>query len=363
MMGDVQVKAVTGELDESLVGPLDDLLRRSDICRDDNIEFWALAFSGDDLIGCMALANDAIRCTAIDRAYQGRNLLAPLLAEVRYAAIERGRAQLMCYTKPQFRNTFAGLGFWPIAEVPGLVTLLEDDPRGVERYSAALARTARQGEPTGAVVINANPFTLGHEYLIREATRTCAVVHVFVVGEENASFSYADRYAMVSAGVAAMPERDQVVVQAGSRYVVSRHTFPQYFLKEDADVTRAYTGIDLQLFRDRIALPLGVRHRFVGTEPTSEITAQYNEEMAYWLQEAPSDAPAIEVHEIPRIGAGAVPVVSASTVRSLLAEHRMDEAQRLLPKTTYDYLTLNMHNAGGPVTLTGPERRSGADPS
>lgn len=362
-MMDVQLKTVTGELDASLVGCVDDLLQRSDICRDDNIEFWALAFSDNALIGCMALANDAIRCTAIDSAYQSRNLLAPLLAEVRYAAIERGRPQLFCYTKPQFRGTFAGLGFWPIAEVPGLVTLLEDDPRGVERYSDGLVSTTKPGTPVGAVVINANPFTLGHEYLIREAARVCAVVHVFVVGEENASFSYADRYAMVSAGVAAMPERDQIVVQAGSRYVVSRHTFPQYFLKDAADITRAYTGIDLQLFRDRIAPPLGVRHRFVGTEPTSKITAQYNKEMAYWLQDAISEAPAIEVHEIHRIGAGDAPVVSASTVRSLLAECRLKEAKQLLPPTTYDYLVFNMHIAQDPVQYAGPERRSGADPS
>lgn len=338
-MDPVITAKTTADLTESrALSTLDGLLARNDLTRDADIEVWALAHVDGELVGCMGLAKDVVKCSTVEETARGQNLLAPLLVELRYAALARGRSRLFVYTKPVYRSVFAGLGFRALAEVPDLVLLMEDDPRGIERYLETLAPTRGDAVRVGAVVINANPFTLGHEYLIRSAAGACDAVHVFVVGEDRSEFSYADRYAMVEAGIALMPERDRVVLHAGSRYVVSGSTFPQYFLKDSADITRAYTGIDLQLFRTYIAPALGIRHRFVGTEPVSAITAQYNADMAYWLQDAPSPAPAIELHEIARVGTDHEHFVSASRVRAYLAEGRLDELRPLVPASTYAYL-------------------------
>lgn len=329
----------TSELAElGRLAAVDELLAESRLIRDADIEVWALAHEGTELVGCMGLAGDVIKCSAIASDLRGQNLLAPMLVELRYAAIDAGRPRLFVYTKPIYRAVFGGLGFRPLAEVPDLVTLMEDDPRGIERYLGSLAPLKRDGERIGAVVINANPFTLGHRHLLATAAADCDVVHVFVVGEDRSQFSYAERFALVGAGIDAMAERDRFVLHGGSRYVVSGSTFPQYFLKDAAAVSRAFTGIDLQLFRGYIAPALGIRHRFVGTEPTSAITARYNDEMLHWLQEAPVAGPPLEVHVIERVGTGAEPFVSASRVRALLAEGRLDDVRGLVPPTTFDHI-------------------------
>lgn len=320
------------------MGEVDALLERAGIARDADVEFFALAHLGTELVGCMGLAGDVVKSTAVEESLRGTNLVAPLLMEVRYAAIERGHGRLFVYARPKNARVFSALGFRPLAEVPDLAVLMEDDPRGIERYQASLSAMVRQGERIGAVVINANPFTLGHEYLLRAAAADCDIVHVFVVGEDRSLYTYGERFHMVNSGVAQMPERDRIVVHGGSRYVVSGSTFPQYFLKDAPDVSRAYTGIDLQLFRGYIAPVLGIRHRFVGTEPTSEITAQYNAEMTYWLCDAPMAAPPIEVHELQRVGAADQAFVSASKVRALLRAGRLSDVRRLVPATTYDFL-------------------------
>jgi [citrate (pro-3S)-lyase] ligase len=317
---------------------VDALLTQVSLKRDPDVEIFALAYLDGALVGCMGLAQNVIKCTAVDDEIRGHNVVGSLLLEIRYQGLGRGHAQLCCYTKPIYAEQFGSLGFRKLAEVPGLAVLMEDDPRGIERYTAALSASFRAGDVIGGIVLNANPFTLGHEFLIRTAAAFCDVVHVFVVGEDASQFSYAERFALVSAGVAAMPEHGKIVVHHGSRYIVSRSTFPQYFLKDEADISRAYTGIDLQLFRQHIAPALGIRHRFVGSEPASAITAEYNAGMTYWLAEAPMNAPTIAVHLVDRIGAGGEAFVSASTVRRLLAAGEMEALKQLVPPTTYDYL-------------------------
>jgi len=332
---------------------VDGLLRRTGLHRDADVEVFALAHTGGVLVGCMGLAGDVVKCTAVDPGERGRHVANALLVELRHAALARGRDRLFCYTKPLYRRQFASLGFTPIAEVQGVATLMEDDPQGLARYCAGLATTRRPGARIGGIVMNANPFTRGHEYLVSCACEYCDVVHVFVVGETGSEFSYEDRIRLVRAGVAAMPVRDRVVVHDGSPYVVSRATFPQYFLKDDAEIDRAYAGIDLQIFRRAIAPALGIRHRFVGTEPLSGVTAYYNREMHEWLERVPMEAPTITVHEIPRVGTDRYPVVAASVVRRLLGERRIAELAALVPPTTYAAIT-----AGNPATLRTKERRT-----
>lgn len=338
MQLEVSVVEISDLASGVLAEELDGLLSSAGLNRDADIELLALARRGAELVGCLGLAGEVIKCAAVAKSDRGRNLLAPLLTEVRYAALARGRPKLFVYTSPNNREIFTALGFRALAEVPKLVVLMEDDPHGIERYQTTLAKSRRDVEPVGSVVLNANPLTLGHQYLIGRAAEECEVVHVFVVGTDRSEFSYAERLAMVSAGVGEMPQRDRIIVHPGSRYVVSAATFPQYFLKDAADLSRAYAGIDLQLFRNYIAPALGISHRFVGTEPLSAITARYNQEMRYWLEEAASSAPAIQVHEVERIATGAEVIISASRVRSLLAEGRLTELRPLVPATTYDHL-------------------------
>ena len=329
---------VAREMTPSMFDAVDSLLGCLGLRRDADVELWALAVEDGEIVGCMGLSGDVVKCSALAESVRGQNLLGQLLVELRYAAIERGRPRLFAFTRPAYQRVFANMGFRALAQVPELAVLMEDDPRGIERYVQSLAGAARQGRRIGSVVVNANPFTLGHEHLIRHAAGHCDVVHVFVVGEDRSEFSYAERLELVRAGVAALDEGDRIVVHGGSRYVVSASTFPQYFLKDPAAVADACTGIDLQLFRNYIAPVLGIRHRYVGAEPANPVVAKYNADMPYWLTKLPAAAPAIKVHEIPRIGAADEPFVSASRVRALLADGRLDAVRDLVPPTTFTHL-------------------------
>lgn len=93
----------------------------------------------------------------------------------------------------------------------------------------------------------------------------------------------------------------RLTVHRGSEYIISRATFPCYFIKEQSVINHCYTEIDLKIFRQYLAPAQGVTHRFVGTEPFCRVTAQYNQDMRYWLETPTISAPPIELVEIERL--------------------------------------------------------------
>ena len=100
----------------------------------------------------------------------------------------------------------------------------------------------------------------------------------------------------------------------------------------DALVTRTHADLDATLFT-RIAAALNLTCRYVGEEPFSAATASYNEALAAIL---PSRG--IALHVIPRREEGGAPI-SASHVRALIHDGRMEDIRPLVPDTTYAYLT------------------------
>lgn len=329
--------------DPDALVPVRALLAEQGLGLDDDVELFVTAHRGDDLVGCMGLAGNVVKCSAISDDERGFGLSARLMQEVTYQALDRGRSHLFVYTKPTNRRVFESLGFTFLAEVPGTVVLLENSPFG-------LARTCRQlrrhdyvpATRVGVAVLNANPFTRGHEYLVRTAAQNVDVLHVWVVSEDASMFSADERFELVRAGCAAVPEGDRIRVRRGTDYTVSRATFPSYFLGDEAEIVRGAAGLDLQLFREHLGPAIGATDRFVGTEPLSPITNLYNQEMHHWLEEAASASPTIRVHEIERVAVGDAPV-SASRVRALFAAGRLDELDALVPPTTLAYLRARAH--------------------
>lgn len=340
MSEDIRLEVVRPDADAGGAEEIAALLASVGLSLDADIEFFVTARNRGRLVGCLGLAGSIIKGAAIDPGMQGANLVGRMLVELRYEALALGRNHLFVFTKPEFADRFSSTGFHLLAEVPGLAVLMEDDPQGLRSYAAGLAaEAAERGWPTtgriAAIVMNANPFTRGHQYLIRTAVAQADFLHVFVVGEDVSEFSYAERFELVRAGVAELAERERIAVHPGSPYIVSRASFPQYFLKDAADVASAATGIDLQMFRGSIAPALGITHRWVGTEPASAITARYNEEMDYWLQRAPMDAPPIELHVIERTEVPGSGFISATKVRRLIKEGDLAAIEPLVPAPTF----------------------------
>ncbi len=286
------------------------------------------------LVACAGLEANVVKCVAICKLLQGENLALALLQEMAYLALERGQGHLFLYTKPENREIFEGCGFHALVEVPGIACLMENTPVGASAYARRLEVFRRAGRRVGGIVLNANPFTLGHRHLVASAAGDCDVLHVFVVAEDASFFPYKDRLALVRQGLADLPN---VKVHPGSVYMVSKATFPTYFIKEQGDVETGGTGLDLLLFRRFIAPALGITHRYVGSEPFCPVTRKYNEEMRHWLEGSHVEAPAIQVVELERHAVDGL-VISASEVRRRLVRGDLEGLRPLVPRTTYDLL-------------------------
>ncbi|MTJ84212.1 MAG: [citrate (pro-3S)-lyase] ligase [Telmatospirillum sp.] len=320
--------------DSGIQGEIRTLLTACGLDYEDGIEVFVVCRPEGRLIACVGLEGNIVKCAAIEPGWRGGALSLKLLSEAVHLAVERGHSHLFLYTAPDNAEFFRGCGFYPLAEVPGYVSLMENSPVGIRSYCNRLATLRREGATIGAIVMNANPFTLGHHYLVTRAAAACDWLHVFVGGEDAALISYRDRYALVEQGLRGM---ERVTLHHGSQYMVSRATFPAYFFKEKGMVGQCCTAIDLLLFRNYIAPALGVTHRYVGTEPFCPTTRKYNQDMAHWLQCAESAAPVVRVVEIPRTTVLGTPV-SASEVRRLLQARDFDRIEALVPRATLDLL-------------------------
>jgi len=304
---------------------------------DANIDVFVTVRRQGQLIACAGLSGNIIKCVAIDAPWRGAALSLQLVNEIVQLAAERGHFHLFLYTRPENQRFFSSCGFYPLVEVPGHVVLMENTPVGISHYCQRLRMLRQPSNKTGCIVMNANPFTLGHRYLAEQAAAACDWLHVFVVREDVSFFPYADRYVLVAQGLSGIPN---LTVHHGSEYMISRATFPSYFLKDKGIVDSCHTAIDLLLFRQYIAPALGISHRFIGTEPFCPVTNKYNEDMKYWLQQAEAKASAIEVVEIARQMRDGLPI-SASQVRRLLAQQDFSAIRPLVPVSTLQLLLSN----------------------
>ena len=311
------------------------------------------------LIACIGLEANIVKCTAIDPTWRGEALGLKLVTEVENLACDRGISHLFAYTNPNNLAFFRSCGFYLLAEVPHLVALLENTPVGIRSYCDSLKRTRHDGPRIGSIVMNANPFTYGHRYLIEHAASACDWLHVFAVGEDASFISYRDRFALMQAG---MSDFKNVTLHPGSEYILSRATFSAYFFKEKGIIGDCFTAIDLLVFRNHIAPALGITHRFVGTEPFCTTTNKYNRDMQHWLCADSTAAPPIEVVEIERRTLDGVPI-SASEVRSLLAVDDFERIARLAPPATvallrahYRQKQFSTDETMRPMAFAGPDR-------
>ena len=143
----------------------------------------------------------------------------------------------------------------------------------LDRYFADYP-APRPGERIGSVCMHADPYTLGHDYLVRQAREQVDRLVVFVIEEELGAFSFAERYAMACA---AMKDIPGVRVAPAGPFQATRETFPQYFLEVAPDEMGVGVRRELELYGRCIARPLGITARFFGDEPGSAKMQRFNE--------------------------------------------------------------------------------------
>ena len=217
-----------------------DFLARQDL-RLEPLDYCAGLFINEALAACGGYRGRVIKCVAVDPDYQGLGLANTLLTHL-CSELRAARAgNIFVFTKPENLDIFTSLSFYPVGEAPGAV-LLEAERHGVQDFAARL----RPGPGlNGAIVMNGNPFTLGHQYLVATAAGQCDWLHLLVVEEEQSVFPFAVRWELIRQGTAHLPN---VKLWPGGPYIVSAATFPPIFLnktRRSTPLTPGWTPISL----------------------------------------------------------------------------------------------------------------------
>ncbi len=307
---------------------VDALLTQEGIRRDANLDYICGMYDEKGrIIATGSCFGNTLRCFAVRSDHQGEGLLNEILSHLIEVEYERGQIRLFLYTKVQTARFFHDVGFYEIARVDQKLVFMENRRNGFSSYLKNLAKDKRDGR-SAAIVMNANPFTLGHQYLAETAAAACDTLHLFIVSEDADLFPFEVRKRLVQEGVAHLPN---VICHDSGPYIISNATFPSYFLKDEETVIESHAKLDLEVFK-QIAAALSITCRFVGEEPTSQVTGIYNRLMAEALPGA-----GIDCVVIPRKEAGGSPI-SASTVRRCIQTGDMEALRTLVPETTLAYL-------------------------
>ena len=306
---------------------MDELLRAEGIRRDKNLDYSCGVFDEDgNLIAAGSSFKNTLRCLAVSSAHRGEGLMNQVVSHLLEKQMERGNSHVFLYTKAKNDRIFRDLGFYEIARVEGELVFMENRRDGFARYLKKLEKTRREGK-SAAVVMNANPFTLGHRHLIRQAAEENDALHLFLLSEEAGPIPFSVRKALVKEGVADLP---QVILHDSGPYIISSATFPSYFLRDEDAAILAHARLDLAVF-GRIAAALNITARYAGEEKSSRVTALYNQTMA---EELPKQG--VCFRQIPRLTLRGE-VVSASSVRQAIHDGRPEEAAFMLPESSLRY--------------------------
>ena len=291
----------------------------------DDVDTYAVVTRIDDdtILTGGGLQGNVIKCLAVDETLRGTGMMQRLISHLLSIAHDRGNNCVRVFTKPENHDIFESLSFTTLATSARAI-FMEHGLPGIDAYCNYLRSLRREGT-SGLIVMNANPFTLGHRALVEWAVQQVDTLYVMVVKEDVSQFRYADRLAMVRSGCS---DIENVVVVEGSDYAISAATFPSYFIKERTAVTDAQIALDLDVCANHLMPALGATVRLVGDEPLDALTARYVELMQTILP-----AHSLDVKVMPRLRHGDS-VVSASLVRKHLADGHLAQAAQLVPQST-----------------------------
>lgn len=306
------------------------LVQQAGLTPDTQVDYTVGIYDQGQLVATGSTYQNIIKLVAVVDSAQHQNLLATIMTALWERLTTAGYEQAYVYTKPCTATYFQALGFKVIAQT-ATIALLERGYPDLAAYQDLLRQQRLTSRRAGAIVMNANPFTNGHRYLVQQALLTCDVVYVLVVSEDRSLYDTTTRLAMVRQGLADLST--QVVVLPTAHYLVSDATFPAYFLKDQANLAVAaeQAQLDAQLFLTQIVPILAIKRRFVGEEPTSAVTALYNQQMANAFTGQ------LDLQVMPRLQVGSQ-MVSATTVRRALAANDWSQIQALVPATTYQIM-------------------------
>ena len=306
-----------------------EFLKRFDLKYED-VDYTLIIEENGDIIATCSKKNNIVKCFAVSEDYQGQGISNILITDITNKLFEEGIYHNFIFTKPSNNFLFEGLGYKVIVDTDK-VSLLETGNKNINSELDKVKKNynIKKNEHYAALIMNCNPFTLGHKYIVEKAAKENDNVIIFVVEEDKSSFPFKVRFQLIKEGV---KDLENVTVIPGGDYIISSATFPNYFLRKDDDILKEYTKIDGNIFGKYFCRILNITKRYVGSEPYCNITNTYNETLKAVLPKYDVEVEVIERCKIDN------KAISASRVRELLKEDKIEEVRELVPETTYEFL-------------------------
>ncbi|WP_067140551.1 [citrate (pro-3S)-lyase] ligase [Oceanivirga salmonicida] len=293
---------------------------------------YTISLLNDDykIIATVSKEKNIIKCFGVAKEYQGEGYANKLLTIIHNKILDENYDYKMVFTKYDNKLIFESMGYTKVAFTDEVI-LLENGKENIEQFldNVIIENKIDISKDSAMIVMNCNPFTNGHRYLIENASKEYKQVIVFVLEEDKSEFPFEIRIKLVKEGV---KDLKNVIVIPSGRYIISSATFPSYFIKEKTKLLKEYIKLDSEIIISKFCKKLNIICRYLGSEELCSVTSKYNE---YIKEIFPKNG--IEVKIIPRKKINET-IISASLVRKLINENKIEELRELVPKTTFDYI-------------------------
>lgn len=281
------------------------------------------------ILASASKSKNILKCFGVDKSLQGENITSVLLTALINKLFDENIFHYFLLAKKGKEDIFTSLGF-KLLYSGEFSSLLESGIGNIEEALTSMKAKFNISGENSSVVVNCNPFTKGHRYLIEQAAKKSKNLLIFVVEEDKSVFSFKDRYEMIRRGTA---DIKNISVVPGGEYIISDASFPSYFLKKKEDKVLNEAQIDAGIFGKYFCSKFNIKDRYVGEEPLDYVTNEYNKALLSELYKF-----GVDLHIIKRLQIKDT-MISASKVRSLIKEDKIGEALNLLPESTIDFLT------------------------
>lgn len=303
-----------------------DLVRKVGLSIDAHIDQTVAIYENDQVIATGSLFSNVMKMIAVDPDFQKENLTARIIEALSERLLERRIYKYFIFTKPEYVSLFLQMNF-SLIEKTEHVALLENATHTIrERLLEMKKGLSLVRGTTASIVMNCNPVTRGHLYLIETCARQQDNVLIFLVEEDRSVFPFDVRMKLLKR---ATRHLKNVHILKSTPYIISSATFPTYFLKEESDASKLFMDLDIQIFKTHFMDIFNIDFRYTGTEPLDPMTAQYNQAMHRILKDRWISIDRLaERHHI----------ISASLVRRLAREKKFQALKPFVPGVTYRFL-------------------------
>ncbi len=317
---------------------LEAFLAQSDLAFD-FAESCYCVFDDEDIVACGCRDKNVLKCFAVSDEYRGGGLFDTIISSLLTECYTEHEKTIFVFTKLDNVKFFASYNFETLAQGEKSVLMYKSDCSITETLQKIVLENNINAcidtrKKIGAVVMNANPFTLGHKFLIETSSREVDFLLVFVVEENKSFFSFDERFHLVKENTKDIPN---VIVLPSTKFLISAATFPSYFLKEKKLISTEHALIDARVFAKYFVPQFKIAIRFLGNEPIDVSTKIYNEVLS---DELPKYQCAVKIIERIYVSEN---VVSASVVRKYFLEKNFEKLAAYVSEYTLQFLKDKAH--------------------